>query len=396
MVAALPSDLPASIFISTHMPPQGASILCDILLSTAHLPVPSRSTGNPSSATAPVGQRGAFGSMLISLAEHAHERAVAVLLSGMGSDGAAGIVATKKFGGLSIAEAGGHGDLSAQGSSDPAAVADLHLPADRIAGEISRYIGSLQPILQEEEREEDSGNLEGHVTQIATILHNVTGHDFHGYKRGTFIRRIQRRMQVMQVEGGIEVYIERLRADREEVQHLFQDLLIGVTQFFRDPAEFDTLERELPCLFKDKGPDDPFRVWVLGCATGEEAYSIAILLREHMATLDHPPEVQIFATDLDARALSVARAARKDRAGSGPGLDQRWFDTYGQSAKTGKPARFEEEATAMSRCYDVYAFRIGAPEEKRVGFCFATLANAGDAATPAANWRTWRITSRGG
>ena len=249
---------------------------------------------------------------------------MAVILVGLGSEGAAGVVATKKFGGLSIAEEGGHDDPSAPGSSDPAAVADLHLPADRIAGEIARYIRNLQPILREEEREADSGNVEAHVTQIATILRNVTGHDFHGYKRGTFLRRIQRRMQVMQIDRGMDAYVERLRADREEVQHLFQDLLIGVTQFFRDPAEFDTLERELPRLFRDKGTDDHFRVWVLGCATGEEAYSIAILIREHIATLD-----------LDARALTLARAGRYADSIANhvrPDRLERWFaregDTY--------------------------------------------------------------------
>ena len=115
-------------------------------------------------------------------------------------------------------------------------------------------------------------------------------------------------MQVLQIDT-IEAYVERLRGDREEVQNLFQDLLIGVTQFFRDPAEFDALDAEMSRLFEGKGPQDHLRVWVLGCATGEEAYSIAILLREHMAQMDHPPEVQIFATDLDARALGMARRA---------------------------------------------------------------------------------------
>ena len=283
----------------------------------------------------PGSNRGAFDTLLISLAEVAHERAVAVILSGLGSEGAAGLVATKKFGGLSIAEITGHETFTAQGSADPAAVADLRLPVADIAAAVARYVHNLPAVLQDEERDEDTGEMEAQVTQVATILRNVTSHDFHGYKRGTFIRRIKRRMQVLQVEGGIETYVERLRADREEVQYLFQDLLIGVTQFFRDPAEFDVLERELPRLFEHKGSDDQFRIWVLGCATGEEAYSIAILLREYMATIDHPPEVQIFATDLDARALSLARAGRySDTIASHVRQDrlERWFvregDTY--------------------------------------------------------------------
>ena len=286
-------------------------------------------------ADQPVDHRGTFDSLLISLAEHAHERTVAVLLSGLGSEGSAGLVATKKFGGLSIAEQLDGVDFEAQGGSSPAAVADLHLPVDRMAAEINKYVRNLNPILQEEEQDEESGEVEAKVTQIATILRNATSHDFHGYKRGTFIRRIKRRIQVLQIEGGIDAYVEFLRSDREEVQHLFQDLLIGVTQFFRDPSEFEALERELPRLFENKGADDQFRVWVLGCATGEEAYSIAILLREYMAGLDHPPEVQIFATDLDARALNLARAGRYAETIENhvrPDRLERWFvregDTY--------------------------------------------------------------------
>jgi two-component system CheB/CheR fusion protein len=169
--------------------------------------------------------------------------------------------------------------------------------------------------------DEPPPDVEAQIPQIATILCNVTSHDFHGYKRGTFTRRVQRRMQVLQVTS-IDTYIDRLRGARDEVQNLFQDLLIGVPQFFRDPAEFDALEREMPRLFKDKEPSDQVRVWVLGCATGEEAYSIAILLRKHMVTLDDPPHVQIFATDLDAGALSIARAGRYSSAISTQALGQ--------------------------------------------------------------------------
>jgi len=287
-------------------------------------------------AVEPVGHRGTFDSLLISLAEHAHERAVAVILAGLGSEGTAGVVATKKFGGLSIAAKADEAEPDiAQGATSPAAVADLHLPVSRIPAEITRYIRNLQPGAEADEPDEEGEEIEAQVTQIATILRNVTSHDFHGYKRGTFVRRIRRRMQVLQIER-IEPYVERLRSDREEVQHLFQDLLIGVTQFFRDPAEFDALESEVRRLFEDKGPDDSFRVWVLGCATGEEAYSLAILLREHMETLESPPEAQIFATDLDARALSVARAGRYSHAAIADHVRKdrldRWFvregDTY--------------------------------------------------------------------
>lgn len=285
------------------------------------------------SATGPIGHRGTIDTLLMSVAEHAHDRAVAVILGGLGSDGTAGVTATKKFGGLSIAESGGQGDDGAQGGAGPSGVVDFHIPIDKIAGEITLYLRNLAR-LEGDGHDVAPAEIEAHVGQITTILRNVTSHDFHGYKRGTFLRRVHRRMQVLQVED-IEAYAARLRSDRQEVQNLFQDLLIGVTQFFRDPQEFEVLEGELPRLFEGKGPEDQFRIWVLGCATGEEAYSLAILLREHMATLAQPPHVQIFATDLDARALGLARAGRYTDTIADhirPDRLERWFvregDTY--------------------------------------------------------------------
>lgn len=284
----------------------------------------------------PVALRGTVDSMMISIAEHAQDRSVAVLLAGLESDGTAGVAATKKFGGLSIAEfrEGEGGDPKAQGAVSPAGIVDLWLPVGQIAKQIALYIDNLKLVGEGDQGEQHTEQLAAQINQVAAILRNVTGNDFHGYKRNTFFRRIQRRMQVVQVET-IQAYIARLQADREEVQHLFQDLLIGVTQFFRDPQEFDALAEELPRLFDGKGPDDQFRVWVLGCATGEEAYSIAILLREHIATLDTPPHVQIFATDLDARALAIARTGRYPETIAdhvSPERLTRWFtkegDTY--------------------------------------------------------------------
>ncbi|WP_415839814.1 chemotaxis protein CheB [Paracoccus yeei] len=206
-------------------------------------------------STEPVGHRGTIDTLLISLAEHAHERAVVVILSGLGSDGTAGVTATKRFGGLSIAELGSAQHQSINGAG-PFGVVDLHLPADAIVGQIRRYVSSLEPAAEDEV----PSDLEAHLTQITAVLRNVTGNDFHGYKRGTFTRRVQRRMQVLEIDT-IEAYVERLRGDREEVQNLFQDLLIGVTQFFRDPAEFDALDAEMSRLFEGKGPQDHLRVW---------------------------------------------------------------------------------------------------------------------------------------
>ncbi|HEY9421984.1 MAG TPA: CheR family methyltransferase, partial [Thermoanaerobaculia bacterium] len=141
------------------------------------------------------------------------------------------------------------------------------------------------------------------------ILRRATGHDFRHYKGSTLVRRVRRRMNESRA-SSVEAYVELLSRDAAEVERLFQDLLIGVTHFFRDPEAFQTLAtRIVPRLFEGKDADGTVRVWVPGCATGEEAYSIAILLREHMAGLEAPPQVQVFATDIDAQALNVARQA---------------------------------------------------------------------------------------
>ena len=148
-------------------------------------------------------------------------------------------------------------------------------------------------------------------------------------------------MQVLQTPT-LDDYAKTLRKNRDEVHNLFQDLLIGVTQFFRDPIEFKALEKELPVLFQGKGPTDQFRVWVLGCATGEEAYSIGILLAEHLQNVENAPTIQIFATDLDARALGAARAGRYSNAiADHVSADRlaRWFVKEGDTYRVVKELR---------------------------------------------------------
>ena len=146
--------------------------------------------------------------------------------------------------------------------------------------------------------------------EIYAILRAQVGHDFSGYKTKTFLRRVQRRMQMLQIEA-VAAYVERLRQDPDEVSALFRDLLISVTTFFRDAEAFEVLERRvIPKLFEGRGADQTVRVWVPGCATGEEVFSLAILMREHMETLARPAAAQIFATDIDEHALGVARAGR--------------------------------------------------------------------------------------
>ncbi|MFL6760945.1 MAG: CheR family methyltransferase [Sphingomicrobium sp.] len=289
----------------------------------------------------PIGQRGTIDSLLISVAEHAHDRSVAVILAGLGSDGTAGVTATKQYGGLSIAQSlNGEADAAEQGAASPAGIVDLLLPLDQISQQIALYIRGLVTLGIPAEGE-ISDEVASVLSDIAGTLRTVTGNDFHGYKRNTFLRRVQRRMQVLQMPT-IEEYAATLRKSRDEVHNLFQDLLIGVTQFFRDAKEFETLEREIPALFEGKGPADQFRVWVLGCATGEEAYSIGILVAEYLQKLDHAPTVQIFATDLDSRALGVARAGRYSSAivdHMTPERLARWFVKEGDTYRVAKELR---------------------------------------------------------
>ena len=142
---------------------------------------------------------------------------------------------------------------------------------------------------------------------VCDVLLAATDHNFKHYKTSTLVRRIGRRMQIHRLRTA-DQYVERLRADKDEVAALFKELLIGVTQFFRDPEAFDALARQvLPQVFADRPPTDPVRVWVPGCATGEEAYTLAMLVRERLDQVPHPPEVQIFATDINERSLAVAR-----------------------------------------------------------------------------------------
>ncbi len=290
-------------------------------------------------AQEPAGERGSIDSFFVSLAEDQREGAIGIVLRGVASgDGTLGVTAIKEAGGFTLAErapAGQDEDHQDQSPRSAAAIADFLGSAEDLARRATGH-------QLKRSREQASRSFEDMVTaaapqlkKIATVLRNRTGHDFHGYKHNTFFRRVQRRMQVTQSDT-MEGYLQILRAEPDEATNLFNDLLIGVTHFFRDQREFQALEREVvPRLFDGKGPGDHIRVWVLGCATGEEAYSLAILLREHLAKVDSVPHVQIFATDIDNRALAQARVGRYPASAVRevpPERLARWFvkegDTY--------------------------------------------------------------------
>jgi two-component system CheB/CheR fusion protein len=258
------------------------------------------------------GERATIDSLLVSLAEDRAEQSIGVVLAGTGGDGTLGVATLKDHGGLAIAErtAANQDEEHLNHSNSAAAIADFVLPPGEIPDHIQVYARHLRKLEEKQGFDEVLAAAAASLSRIADVLRDKTGNDFHGYKQNTFLRRVQRRMQVVQI-GDIAAYVDFLRADKEEAQHLFNDLLIGVTEFFRNKREFEVLETQvIPKLFEDKSAGQQVRVWVLGCATGEEAYSIGILLREHMAKLDAAPHVQIFATDIDGRALVAARVGR--------------------------------------------------------------------------------------
>lgn len=194
---------------------------------------------------------------------------------------------------------------------------DFAVPVGEMGARLVEFAHSFSVLdnLSAAVAKEDEGTPESDAhAEIYVLLRTQMGHDFSGYKTKTFFRRVQRRMQVNRLDT-MEGYVEQLRRDPKEVAALFRDLLINVTNFFRDADAFDALrDQVIPKMFDGRGADETVRVWVPGCATGEEVFSIAMLMREHMDGLRNVPRVQLFATDIDEQVLTVARAARYPEA----------------------------------------------------------------------------------
>lgn len=243
--------------------------------------------------------------LFTSVAEERGRNAACIVLSGAGSDGTLGLRAIKENGGLTLAqEAPEHAGM--MHSAVDTGLVDIVAPAQKLPQKLNDYFARLR-----ESPDSLQAEIRTHLRDICKLLQDHTGHDFANYKQSTVLRRIQRRMQVLDTWTGAG-FIAHLQENPREIELLFQDLLIGVTSFFRDPAAFDALERKViaPLVAGRKSEDDGVRVWVPGCSSGEEAYSIAMLLAETLPATGIGPKIQIFATDIDERALSAARIGR--------------------------------------------------------------------------------------
>lgn len=242
-----------------------------------------------------------------SLAQDQHERAICIVLSGTGSDGTQGLRAIKDAGGMIMVQTPDSAEFDGMSrSAIHTGLVDYQLAPADMPAELIAYAARV--LSQPTQPTTLPSNNENTLKKIFILLRTQTGHDFSQYKLNTIYRRIEQRMAVNQIEE-MNNYIKYLQQTPSEVESLFRDLLIGVTHFFRDTEAFLTLETQvIPALFKHKNPTTAIRIWCAGCSTGEEAYSIAILLQEYMETLKQSHAVQIFATDIDNRAISTARA----------------------------------------------------------------------------------------
>jgi two-component system CheB/CheR fusion protein len=240
-----------------------------------------------------------------SLAEDQQERGIGILLSGTGTDGTLGLKEIKMVGGMAIAQDPRtiqHGGMPQSAIANDAV--DHVLPVGKMPETLLKY--AQHPYLAVGEATADTGADD--LTRILALVRARLRFDFSGYKKGTLLRRVRRRMGLRHVEGMLD-YLRLLRGDPDELKALFKDLLIGVTRFFRDPPAWQFLEEKvLPALVRERDPAAPLRLWVAGCGTGEEAYSLGMALIEQVQATQRGNPIQIFASDVDEEGLDFARA----------------------------------------------------------------------------------------
>ena len=324
-----PSDGGLAYIVIQHLSPDYKSLMADLLAKRTDMPVRAAEDGMlvepnhvyliPPKQSITIFHRKLYltdreqGQLYLpidiffqSLAEDLEERSIGVILSGTGSDGTRGIRAIKEKGGLVIVQ----DEQSAKFDGMPrSAIAtnlvDYILQPENMAREMLNYI--QHPFLAGDHTETHViAQNDDSLSKIFALLRSSSGVDFTNYKQTTMIRRIERRMSIKQIER-LSDYLHLLYQTPSELNTLFREFLIGVTRFFRDPEAFDEIKKEvIPSIFAGKNRGDSIRVWVAGCSTGEEAYSLAILLTEFMETTGRHIDVKVFATDLDKNALEFA------------------------------------------------------------------------------------------
>lgn len=289
---------------------------------------------------APQGHRATIDFFFQSLARNQRERAICIVLSGTGSDGTLGLRAIKAAGGMAMVqdpESAGYDGMPCSASAT--GLVDYTLPPAEMPMQLMAYAaeafgGNRKASNPSLARPEDA------LRQVFVLLRSRTGHDLSQYKRNTIERRVERRMAVQHIQQ-LDEYLRYLREAPEEIDALFRDLLIGVTSFFRDPAAFKALEQHIATMLASK-PGETIRVWTAGCSTGEEAYSLAILIREQMDTLKRSLKLQLFATDIDSRAVEAARKGvypASIAADVSPERLARFFSAEGGSYRINKSIR---------------------------------------------------------
>ena len=327
LVDALPLDAGLAFILVQHLDPTHESMLVELLAGHTSMKVCQATDGMPierehlyvippgaylsvkagalrlSQPQERHGARLPFDFLLHSIAEEYSARAICVILSGTGADGSSGLKAVKEKGGLVIVqdpEEAGYDGMPR--SAILTGAVDLVLPAAKIPEAILNYVARDRSQKTTSPREPPKGRL----AQVIELLRTKTAHDFRMYKQGTLQRRIERRMALQ--TDDMDLYLQKLRDDPKELDLLAKDLLINVTSFFRDPKVFEFLAAKvIPGLVAHQSADQPLRIWIAGCSTGEETYTIAMLFREAIAAANVNVRLQVFASDIDSDAVAQAR-----------------------------------------------------------------------------------------
>ena len=333
LMDGLPAGNGMAFILVQHLDPTHESMMVDLLAGHTSMTVRQATDGMPiepdhlyvippgtylsigngalhlSQPQARHGARLPFDFLLHSLAEECGARAVAVILSGTGADGTLGLKAVKENGGLVIAQEPDEAGFDGMPRSAIATGAvDLVLPVAKIPDALVTYDRRMI-LTRKQNGSRPKDKAPDWLPGIIELLRAKTGHDFRLYKPGTLQRRIERRMAMAAIEtDGMERYLEVLRSNPSELDLLASDLLINVTSFFRDRQAFDLLaEKIVPDLVRRQPPDQPLRIWIAGCSTGEETYSLAMLFREAISAAKSNVKLQVFASDIDPDAVASAR-----------------------------------------------------------------------------------------